>query len=79
MPLSSSAVLSFNYKENTSTWFYRIRNKGNIYSFIMFFFNIALKVLVCLIYKLPLIKVKLHSGFRLALPGYERMEHIGRG
>lgn len=45
----------------------------------MFFFNIALKVLVCLIYKLPLIQVKLHSGFRLALPGYERMEHIGRG
>lgn len=77
MPLSSSAVLSFNYKDNT--WFYRIRNKGNIYSFIMFFFNIALKVLVCLIYKLPLMQVKLHSGFRLALPGYERMEHIGRG
>lgn len=53
MLLLLSVVLFFNYKENI--WFYRIRYKGNIYLFIMFFFNIVLKVLVCFIYKLFLI------------------------
>lgn len=72
-----SVVLFFNYKENI--WFYRIRNKGNIYLFIMFFFNIVLKVLVCFIYKLFLIKVKLYFGFCLVFFGYERMEYIGCG